>query len=217
MCKLYKSFQLHREKLTDDRPMNLVDAATRGASGASSIVANITANIIAYIAFVNLFNYVCSFFFGLIGHDYITFEWLMGKMLIPLAFLMGVEWDDCEKVGQLVGLKVRKITLFRWSLTPFNRHFVSDRGGRLSCLPQAISLHCPEAAVWSLDHNRYLRPLRLFPPVRVGRRPRRPLLHVSRAQERLCEGHLEGMDWRRHRLPPHRMHRGDTYHGLMSQ
>ena len=29
----------------------------------------------------------------------------MSKVLIPLAWVMGVEWQDCEAVAQLIGLK----------------------------------------------------------------------------------------------------------------
>ncbi len=90
----------------EERPTNLVDAATRGASQATVIVLNVTANIISYIAIVALLNSLTSFFFGLIGHDHVTFEWLLGKTLIPLAYMMGVQWEECEQVGQLIGLKV---------------------------------------------------------------------------------------------------------------
>lgn len=29
----------------------------------------------------------------------------MSKVLIPLAWVMGVEWQECEAVAQLIGLK----------------------------------------------------------------------------------------------------------------
>ena len=85
-----------------------MDAATRGASQAINLVLNVVANIISYIAFVAFLNSMTSFFFGLLGYDYITFQWLLGKALMPLAFMMGVDWTECEKVGELVGLRVNR-------------------------------------------------------------------------------------------------------------
>ena len=37
--------------------------------------------------------------------EYLTFDWLLGKVFIPLAFIMGVEWEECEVVGHLIGIK----------------------------------------------------------------------------------------------------------------
>ena len=37
--------------------------------------------------------------------DYISFEWLLSKLFIPVSLMMGVEWVDCEKVAKLIGLK----------------------------------------------------------------------------------------------------------------
>jgi pyrimidine nucleoside transport protein len=87
---------------------NLIDAATRGASSATHIVHNIVALLISCIAFVAFLNSVTSYFFGLVGHDYVTFEWLLGKAFMPLAFVMGIPWEDCEQVGFLIGIKVSR-------------------------------------------------------------------------------------------------------------
>lgn len=37
--------------------------------------------------------------------DYISFEWLLSKLFIPISLMMGVEWNDCDKVAKLIGLK----------------------------------------------------------------------------------------------------------------
>ena len=33
------------------------------------------------------------------------FQWIVGKVFMPLAWTMGVEWEDCDEVGELVGIK----------------------------------------------------------------------------------------------------------------
>ncbi|KAM7300490.1 sodium/nucleoside cotransporter 2-like [Ixodes scapularis] len=40
-----------------------------------------------------------------INMDFITSEWLLTVMFTPLAFLMGVQWEDCGVVGELIGIK----------------------------------------------------------------------------------------------------------------
>ena len=42
------------------------------------LVLNITAIVVAFIAFVAFLNSLCSFFGGLIDHPERTFEWLLG-------------------------------------------------------------------------------------------------------------------------------------------
>ena len=85
---------------------NVIDAATRGACSAAMIVLQITAIVIACIAFVAFLNAVVVYLGGLVGFDKtFTFEFILGKIFIPLAYMMGVEWNECEQVGLLIGMK----------------------------------------------------------------------------------------------------------------
>ena len=94
------------------------------------LVFNIGASLIAFLAFVGFRNSICGElkkYFHLIDEHYafkgsitlsawlgyqagldedlLTFEFIIGKLFIPVAFIMGVPWEDCENVGQLIGLK----------------------------------------------------------------------------------------------------------------
>jgi pyrimidine nucleoside transport protein len=84
---------------------NALEAAANGASQAIKIVANIAANLIAFLAFIKFINVLCAWLGSNVGLDFISFEWILSKMFIPIALMMGVEMDDCDKVGQLIGLK----------------------------------------------------------------------------------------------------------------
>jgi pyrimidine nucleoside transport protein len=38
----------------------------------------------------------------------LSYDWLqfiIGKVFIPLAWIMGVKWEECEEVARLVGVK----------------------------------------------------------------------------------------------------------------
>lgn len=62
--------------------------------------------LVAVVSAMAFLNGMVSFFGNLIGHPEVTFEWILGKIFIPLAWMMGVEWADCEEVGRLLGKKL---------------------------------------------------------------------------------------------------------------
>lgn len=41
-----------------------------------------------------------------LGYANTSFESLAGYAFTPIAFIMGVPWEDCFKVGELLGIKV---------------------------------------------------------------------------------------------------------------
>lgn len=84
---------------------NILDAATRGATEGATLVLNITAIVVAFIASVAFLNALVSFFGGLVGYEEVTFEWILGKVFIPVVYMMGVAWEECETVAKLVGIK----------------------------------------------------------------------------------------------------------------
>ncbi|XP_076349349.1 putative transporter YutK [Tachypleus tridentatus] len=84
---------------------NGIEAASNGAYNAISMIASIIANLIAFISFIHFVDFIFSWFGSLLGWDFISFEWLIGKIFTPLALIMGVEWEDCYLVARLVGIK----------------------------------------------------------------------------------------------------------------
>ncbi|GAB6028853.1 hypothetical protein CHUAL_004655 [Chamberlinius hualienensis] len=92
-------------KLDPPEERNALEAAANGASVAINLVLNIIANLISFIAFIYFMDAVLSWMGSLVGWENITFEWLVGEIFTPFAFLMGVEWADCEEVGRLIGIK----------------------------------------------------------------------------------------------------------------
>ena len=66
---------------------------------------NITAIVVAFIAFMAFLNSVIAFLGELVGVSGLSFDYILGKMFIPLSFVMGVDWEDCEKVSRLIGIK----------------------------------------------------------------------------------------------------------------
>jgi CNT family concentrative nucleoside transporter len=77
---------------------NALDAAARGAGEGVYLAINVAAMLVAFIAFVALFNYVFSMFGT-------SLEGIFGMIFKPFAFLMGVPWEETSQVGSLLGEK----------------------------------------------------------------------------------------------------------------
>ncbi len=85
---------------------NALDAAARGASEGLSLALNVGAMLIAFIALVATFNGVLGAASGAVGLETpLTLERMLGWVLAPLAYLMGIRWADAQVVGSLLGVK----------------------------------------------------------------------------------------------------------------
>ncbi|XP_018022215.1 solute carrier family 28 member 3 [Hyalella azteca] len=86
---------------------NVLHAAVEGVVAALPLVANIAANLITFIAFIAFFNAVFDWSCVLVGAEegVCTLENVFGYIFMPLAWSMGVPWDECHAVGTLLGLK----------------------------------------------------------------------------------------------------------------
>ncbi|XP_013421719.1 solute carrier family 28 member 3 [Lingula anatina] len=89
---------------------NIIEAASSGASSSIKLVANIAANLIAFLAlleFVNATLKWCGHRVGLEPPLYpeLTFQLICSYVLWPFAFVMGTDAVDCRKVAELIGIK----------------------------------------------------------------------------------------------------------------
>ncbi|KAM3955907.1 putative transporter YutK [Aphomia sociella] len=82
-----------------------LSAATRGATNGIALVLNIIANLVAFLAFIAFVNGVLGYCGNLLGFEGLNLEWIFGKVFIPLCWVMGVPWVECEHVATLIGLK----------------------------------------------------------------------------------------------------------------
>uniref|UniRef100_A0A3Q3WWZ6 Uncharacterized protein n=1 Tax=Mola mola TaxID=94237 RepID=A0A3Q3WWZ6_MOLML len=84
---------------------NILEAASQGATSAVGLVATIVANLIAFMALLAFFDAVLSWFGGLLDCPQLSFSLISSYMFMPLSFMMGVSWEDCFIVAELIGIK----------------------------------------------------------------------------------------------------------------
>lgn len=85
---------------------NLIDAAASGASEGLMLALNVGAMLLAFIALVALVNGMVAWVGGLIGIDYLSLGWILGRIFAPLAFIMGVPAKEIIAAGDLLGQKL---------------------------------------------------------------------------------------------------------------
>lgn len=85
--------------------VNVIDAAARGASEGLFLALNVGAMLLAFIALIYMFNGLLGYVGGFFGQADLTFQVILGWLLSPLAWLMGVPWSDAGAVASLMGLK----------------------------------------------------------------------------------------------------------------
>lgn len=82
-----------------------MDAASNGATTAIGLILGIIANLVAFVSFIAFLNGIVNWFGYLVGFDDLSFEWIFAKLFIPLAYVIGIPWEDCEHVASVIAAK----------------------------------------------------------------------------------------------------------------
>lgn len=88
-----------------DTSVNVIEAAAAGAGTGLQMALNVAAMLIAFLSILAMLSWGVTYCFGLCGHPEIGLEMLLGRVLSPLAWIMGVPWNDCQVIGRLIAEK----------------------------------------------------------------------------------------------------------------
>ena len=81
-----------------------MDAVTRGTSDGASIAVSVGTILIAVIALVYIVNSILGSISYQLGFD-LSIEIILGYIFAPIAWLMGIPWDEALIAGELLGIK----------------------------------------------------------------------------------------------------------------
>ena len=93
---------------TDDseKPTNVLEAMAGGASAGMQLAFNVGAMLIAFVGLIALINGILGGVGGWFGYGDLTLQLIFGWVFKPLAYLIGVPWDESAIAGQMIGMKL---------------------------------------------------------------------------------------------------------------
>jgi CNT family concentrative nucleoside transporter len=123
------TLHLHVEKTES----NVIEAAAGGAAVGVQLAINVAAMLMAFVALVALLNFGLQWVGTLFGlaENQLSLQFLLGQALRPLAFVMGVPWQDTAYVGSLIGIKTALNEFVAYA------QFASDLGSGVVLSPRS--------------------------------------------------------------------------------
>ena len=102
---------------------NAMDALGKGATDGLKLAANIGAMLIAFISILSMVNYTLDYIFQ------INLQEILGYVFAPLAWMMGIPWEEANMVGRLMGEKIVLTELIAYGTLGdlINNNMISDR------------------------------------------------------------------------------------------
>jgi CNT family concentrative nucleoside transporter len=81
-----------------------IDAVTRGTAEAIPLFLNIIAMLIVFVALVSLANQLLGLLPSVAGEP-LTLQRLLGWLMAPVVWLIGIPWAEAQTAGALMGIK----------------------------------------------------------------------------------------------------------------
>jgi CNT family concentrative nucleoside transporter len=91
---------------TEEQPTNLFDAAAIGATDGLKLAANVAGMLVAFVSLLAVLNALLGGVGGWLGAPALSIQQLLGWVLAPLAWTMGIPWGESAIVGGLIGEKL---------------------------------------------------------------------------------------------------------------
>lgn len=94
-------------KIEVEKPgVNLIDAAARGAGDGLQLALNIAGMLIAFLALIAMVNGGLAWLHGYAHWVPESLQQILARLFAPIAWALGVAWNDCATVGNLLGTRM---------------------------------------------------------------------------------------------------------------
>jgi CNT family concentrative nucleoside transporter len=100
----------------EKKDANFIDAAATGASQGMTLVLNIAAMLVAFIALIAMINGFLGWAGGLFGYPAFTLQTVFGWVMSPLALILGAPKQDAATIGNLIANKTVINEFFAFSM-----------------------------------------------------------------------------------------------------
>jgi CNT family concentrative nucleoside transporter len=85
--------------------VNVIDAAGRGAVEGMFLALKVGAMLIAFLALLAMTNAAFGWIARTLGFGEVTIQAVLGKLISPIAYMVGIPWAEAPVVGELIGVK----------------------------------------------------------------------------------------------------------------
>ncbi|MBB1292304.1 NupC/NupG family nucleoside CNT transporter [Pseudoalteromonas sp. SG43-7] len=93
-------------ELDEDKPVNVIDAAASGAANGMHLALNVGAMLLAFVALIALLNGLLGGIGGWFDYPTLTLQEILGYIFAPVAWLLGVPWNEAIIAGSFIGQKL---------------------------------------------------------------------------------------------------------------
>ncbi|WP_404343411.1 NupC/NupG family nucleoside CNT transporter [Pseudoalteromonas mariniglutinosa] len=90
----------------EEKPVNVIDAAASGAANGMHLALNVGAMLLAFVALIALLNGLLGGVGGWFDYPTLTLQEILGYVFAPVAWLLGVPWDEAIIAGSFIGQKI---------------------------------------------------------------------------------------------------------------
>lgn len=99
-----------KNDLTDigvvEKSTNVIDAAASGAASGLQLALNVGAMLLAFVGLIAMVNGLIGWVGTLVGFEGLTLQLIFGYIFQPLAFILGVSWEEARLAGSFIGQKL---------------------------------------------------------------------------------------------------------------
>ncbi|MUU56603.1 NupC/NupG family nucleoside CNT transporter [Helicobacter pylori] len=86
--------------------VNIIEAIANGASTGLHLALHVGAMLLAFVGMLALINGLLGVVGGFLGMEHLSLGVVLGALLKPLAFMLGIPWSQAGIAGEIIGIKI---------------------------------------------------------------------------------------------------------------
>ncbi|GAA7112088.1 NupC/NupG family nucleoside CNT transporter [Helicobacter pylori] len=89
-----------------EKHVNAIEAIANGASTGLNLALHVGAMLLAFVGMLALINGLLGVVGGVLGMEHLSLGLILGTLLKPLAFILGIPWSQAGIAGEIIGIKI---------------------------------------------------------------------------------------------------------------
>ncbi|WRB11522.1 NupC/NupG family nucleoside CNT transporter [Helicobacter pylori] len=92
--------------ISAEKHVNAIEAIANGASTGLNLALHVGAMLLAFVGMLALINGLLGVVGGFLGMEHLSLGLVLGTLLKPLAFMLGIPWSQAGIAGEIIGIKI---------------------------------------------------------------------------------------------------------------